>query len=210
MENYFENLGAPLSWKQYFKDINVPISWEQGCIQGLKTNKEYFMRFICGIMERVDKIEDDDERNTLMYGEIAGLYKSIEKQKDDTSLKDYWERVKVITQVMWEIDIGISLEMKTEIKPLERNISKEEHDKRLAILDKALCLFKGYIENAFKKTDHICDKNIIIYWGRHFYYKVYGFQAPARSDPALALKDSMGLTDHYIEMIEDIVKVKIN
>lgn len=74
------------------------------------------------------------------------------------------------------------------------------------ILDAGRAHFKRLLLDAFAgPLRHIGVRNLVIRWARIQYECMHGFQAPPTTDPQRAVRDAMGLTDHFRELMDEVL-----
>lgn len=107
-------------------------------------------------------------------------------------------RTAAMARCMYTLEQGETL-------PLEPGLPREDEAHRLAALDARRAEFKQQLIDAFATMTKYADRNYVIGWARLMYSHVHGFQAPPRTDRALAIRDAMGQTDHFVELMEEVI-----
>lgn len=157
-----------------------------------------FTRFICGICEKEEELQGI-RAFALIYQEVGKAYAAL--KADHQQLDAEWARIGVIARAMYDLESGIGL----PLQHLVPELSQEETQRRLALLDQGRARFGQILKEAFTKTLLYADRNLLIAWASKVYYHVHGFQAPPRFDAALATRDAMGQTDHFRELLDDVL-----
>ncbi len=107
-------------------------------------------------------------------------------------------RTTAIAQIMYTLEEG-------DLLPMEPDLDHEEEQRRLMALDAGRALFKQRLLQAFGDMHKYADRNFVIGWARIVYNHVHGFQAPPTQDPARAVRDAMGQTDHFMELMQEVI-----
>ncbi len=116
-------------------------------------------------------------------------------------------RSQAVCKYYYELQFGICTTLNIEeFEPIERNLTREEHNRRLALLDKGRLLFKQTMITAFAELPFFCDRNMLIRWGRIVYDHIHCFQAPPRLSQHQAAEDAAGLSDHFAELMQEVIQ----
>lgn len=161
-----------------------------------------FTRFVCGISEREEQLEGI-EAYGLIYQEVAKAYQALEA--DHEGLAAEWDRITHIARTMWDLDDGLEVLVGEPIEPIEHGLEEGEDLRRLAVLDRGRAIFGATLIKAFTQLTLFSDRNLLISWAAKLYYHVHGFQAPHRMNPQQALQDSLGKSDHFAELLEEVI-----
>lgn len=115
-------------------------------------------------------------------------------------------RVERIAVIFHYLEYGILTELGHKLEPMDRKDSQEVGQAKLAKLDKGKALFKKKLIDEFTTNiKDTADRNLILRWAGKLYRKVHGFQAPPRLSAEQAMRDAMGSSDHYLEMVIEIM-----
>jgi len=167
------------------------------------TGLGFCTRFICGILEREEKLEGLHAYG-LVRIEVTRAYLTLEASHE--GLDAEWERIQHIVRAMYDMEDGLAQKMGVySITPITPDMSPADHERCLWVLDNARLRFKRVFLDAFQVLPTIADRNLLMTWGRNVYYKVHGFQAPARTDPAQAMRDAAGGSDHFEELMQEVL-----
>ena len=139
------------------------------------------------------------------YGELralmAALWSGLRTDDGHTGAQ-----VRVLAQLWWDLEHPLPERGEERFEPMEPELSTEESMRRLELLDRGKAHFKRLLIAAFTgPLQHIGVRNLVMRWARIQYECVHGFQAPPTTDPQRAVRDAMGETDHYAEMMRDIL-----
>ena len=162
----------------------------------------FLMTWLNVLMDLKD-IMPPKEYYTCLYLGANDIHYAFKENHE--SYQKEWNRIQELVKLMWCVSDGIANEF-GDIEALTPHQPQEKQQEILVQLDKARNIFKNKIEDSWKTMTHIIDRNIIIHWSRMHYYHVHCFQAPNRLDPLQASRDAMGLSDHFQEMIDEIIK----
>jgi hypothetical protein len=114
-------------------------------------------------------------------------------------------QVRVLAQLWWDLEHPLP-ERAERFEPMEPGLSSEESARRLDLLDRGKAHFRRLLITAFTgPLQHIGVRNLVMRWARIQYECVHGFQAPPTSDPHRAMRDAMGETDQFLEMMVEIL-----
>jgi len=165
----------------------------------------YFTRFITGICERQDQMQEQGIEEIAIYGflykEVCRAYHVLKENHE--GLEEPWRRIKRILETFWRLDEeGLTEE---RLLPMEPNLPKDESARRLAALDAGRTKFKQHLVDAFGDLHAIADRNLILMFASKTYNYIHGFQAPPRADPKQAYLDAMGLSDHFSELAQEVI-----
>jgi len=131
-----------------------------------------------------------------LRGVVAALYHG---------LRDTQPLVRPLCQLFWDLEYPIA-DRVDRLLPMEPGLTVFESQERLAVLDTERARFRQLLLTAFTgPIKAIGVRNLVIRWARIQYDCIHGFQAPATPDPARAVRDAMGLTDHFAELMDEIL-----
>jgi len=151
----------------------------------------------CAIVSQ--KTSDGDPKQ--MYGELRGIIMALWK-----GLRDKNPIVRPLCKLYWDLEHPIPGRT-TRLEPMVRGLTRQEEARRLAILDNGRAHFKRHLITAF--TDPLTPvgvRNLVIRWARIQYDCWHQFQAPGRLTEAEAAKDAAGESDHFAEMMTQILE----
>jgi hypothetical protein len=161
----------------------------------------YFTRFICGICEKEEMLQGI-RAYAHIYQEVCKAYGALKEDHTD-GLEAEWERISRIARTMYALDEGLCED--APLEPIIPELSQEETQRRLALLDAGRAKFGKTMVQAFQHIPLFADRNLLISWAAKCYYHVHGFQAPPRFDAAQATRDAMGQSDHFAELLKDVL-----
>jgi hypothetical protein len=156
---------------------------------GLSKSMKYFRSKIKrykNIRDAYDAIVSSSVQNYYCYK----LHK--DKFKEDVHDLD------ILMHGIYEIDTQSGISEK-----LDRNLSKQEEEKILEKLDKDRDKFKNILKKYLNLLNNIEIKKLYIYFGK-LIFTFNDYQAPYRTDPKKAIEDSMGMTNLYGELLDEI------
>ena len=168
----------------------------------ITTNDNYMQKIIA----RETTVTEED-LYVMMIQSTFKLFLILRKLKEEnkTYLK-ILQRIENILNTFYQLEEGIFLKLGFRLEPLKRKDSEDVQKEKLCKNDLARKEFKNVILKDFsEKITEIIDRNLVIYYAEKLYWNVHCFQAPPRFDPELALKDAQRMTDHYKEMIREIL-----
>ena len=115
-------------------------------------------------------------------------------------------RILNIARAFYDLEMGVPLQLGVpRLIPMERGLPPKEHETRLALLDKGRVIFKQVLLDAFVRSVTFADRNVIIRFARLVYECIHGYQAPYRLDPRQATLDAMGKSDHFAELMDEVI-----
>ncbi len=121
-------------------------------------------------------------------------------------MRDEEPLVRPLVKLFYDLEFGVS-EGGQRLKPMVHGMTPAEHARRLALLDAGKERFKRHLLEGLPGLPGIGVRNLVIRWARFQYDEVHHFQAPYRADPQQAMRDSMGLSDHFAELMEEVIDV---
>jgi hypothetical protein len=162
------------------------------------------------LLKRMYKGESDitgEDLYVIMIQNIFKLYLILKEFKqEDKRYEKVYKRVENILKACYFIEEGILIKLNLRLEPMYPKDSLEVAQAKLRKNDFVRREFKEYIFTTFRDTiSEIIDRNLVIYYAEKIYWNIHCFQAPPRLDSKLALQDSMGTSDHYQEMIREIL-----
>lgn len=168
----------------------------------ITTNDDYMRKIIKG-----DTAVSEEDLYVIMIQSTFKLFLVLRKLKEEN--KKYlkiFQRVENILNAFYQLEEGILLQLGFRLELLNPKDSEEVQNEKLRKNDLAREEFKNTILVNFKEQiKEIIDRNLVIYYAEKVYWNIHCFQAPPRYDPELALKDAQRKTDHYKEMIKEIL-----
>jgi hypothetical protein len=134
------------------------------------------------------------------HGELRALIASLWN-----GLRDEQPLVKPLCQLYYDLEHPIP--GRTERIPrLTREMTAEQQTETIALSDLGRAHFKRLLIEAFTgPLRHIGVRNLVIRWARIQYECMHGFQAPPTQHRERAVRDAMGLTDHFRELMDEIL-----
>lgn len=125
------------------------------------------------------------------------LYIASHISKDD-KLHEVSAEIETFCRFMFRLDTQCGY-----IDPLTPEMNAEQHAEVLHRLDQDRTQFKRIVKEAIETLgEHKALLQYFIDFGS-FLFQCNGYQAPARSDPTLAIRDAMGISDLYTEMLKN-------
>jgi hypothetical protein len=133
----------------------------------------------------------------LVYAELRALIAGVWR-----GLRDNEPAVRPLCQLYWDLEHPTA----EPLLPMEPELSTQESQRRLAALDAGRIAFKRLLLAAFTgPLQPIGVRNLVIRWARIQYECIHQFQAPPTADPARAVRDAMGLSDHFAELMDEVL-----
>lgn len=164
------------------------------------TGLGYFTRFICGICAEEEKLQGI-RAYAHIFQQICKAYAALEA--DHTDLDAEWNRIALIARTMYDLDDGLA--PPDGFEPIVPDLTQEETQRRLTLLDAGRAKFARVLRLAFAHITLFADRNLLIAWASKVYYHVHCFQAPPRFDAAQATRDAMGQSDHFRELLDEVL-----
>jgi len=157
-----------------------------------------FDEFLSRMMSLSESEDDSHDAYDALRLSIINVNSILQNNPNEIS-KTENEKISILLHAMYEFDehCGIS----EELRP---NMPQEEELRILKILDSDREKFKQILIKYIK----ICGNDEILFdFIAHFAKLIFmfnGYQAPMRNDPLIALRDSMGLNNLFVELLEEI------
>lgn len=168
-----------------------------------------FDRCVCGVLEQYVKMEHVGapslHLSVFLDRELRKMYHASLFHHIAEIYPEATARILALAKACYEIDVGLYVVVGEEIKPVTRDLSEQEKQKRLVVHDKARPLFKAAMLRGFSTMSRMPDRNYLIYWGSLVYNHMHAFQAPLTTDMAQATRDAMGLSDHFGTMLQEVI-----
>jgi hypothetical protein len=159
---------------------------------------------MCDILRKSDfnlfcaMVSEQAEANESPKGAFAELYAFVACLWH--GMRDEQPLVRPLVKLFYDLENGVG-----ELLPVERKLSLAENHQRAALLDLGRARFKALLIEAFPNLPGIGVRNVVIQWARLQYEHVHCFQAPPRLNREQAVRDSMGLSDHFAELMTEVL-----
>jgi hypothetical protein len=156
-----------------------------------------FDHFCAMVSQSAENEESPRKAFAELYAFVACLWHGM---RDEQPL------VRPLVRLYYDLEHGVSPDG-NPLEPMVPDLDAAEHARRLALLDAGRARFKALLLTGLPLLPGVGVRNLVIRWARLQYDCVHRFQAPPRTDPQLAMRDAMGLSDHFAELMTQVLDV---
>jgi len=143
----------------------------------------------------------------IMINKVVKIYNLLKENKTDFPLE--YKRILNIFNAFYFLEKGVCDKLGFEIDPITSEDQGKDSNfinRKLAQSDAGRKMFKEYLIWLFKtEIKSSIDRTLILRFANKAYYNIHCFQGPLRFDPKKAAEDAAGLSDHFSELVNEVI-----